>query len=484
MKKKKPVKFYKWAGYSLLALYLFSAAGFVWYCAALHMLPNGYLILAGILLAALGLLFAVMHKRPALSVLASVLTAVLTAGCILGAHYVSRTADMLSEISSSGTQKIMISTYVLRDDPAETAGDIAGYRIGILSGGHGESADKTVETLEQTTETDLDTVEFENAFQALDALKEQTVQAVVLNQAYVEIAAETEAYRWVLSDIRKLMETAYETTPKEELQASGDVPETFVMYISGIDTYGDISARSRSDVNILAAVNTKTKNVLLLSTPRDFYVEFQETGGAKDKLTHAGIYGVEASVDALERLYDVSVDYYLRVNFTGFVDIIDALGGIEVYSEYDFTVEPVKTYHQGYNQLTGLEALAFARERYSFSEGDFQRAKNQTEVIRGVLRKCASASFLKNYTSVMQAVSGSFETNMPKEQIAALVKMQLLDMAQWEVSTYTTQGTGMYAQTYSMPGQELYVIEPDEASVGEAKELLNRLYAENGKRTE
>ena len=255
------------------------------------------------------------------------------------------------------------------------------------------------------------------------------------------------------------------------------VPETFIMYLSGIDTYGGVSARSRSDVNILAVINTKTKNILLLSTPRDSYVEFNETGGAKDKLTHAGIYGVEASMNALECLYDVQVDYYLRINFSGFVDIIDALGGIDVNSEYEFTVDPIKTYTVGVNHLTGLEALAFARERYSFADGDYQRAKNQMEVIRAVIQKCASSSLLKNYGTVMNAVAGSFETNMPQEQIAALVKMQLSDMAQWTVSSYTTGGTSMYAETFSMPGQELYVIELDPAAVEEAKQLIQEVFA-------
>lgn len=318
--------------------------------------------------------------------------------------------------------------------------------------------------------------EFDNMFKMMDALKEQTVQAVILNDAYVGIVADVEEYQWVSTDIRKITEVAHEVEAKTDTAVPEDVPETFIMYLSGIDTYGGISARSRSDVNILAIVNIKTKNVLLLSTPRDSYVEFNVTGGAKDKLTHAGIYGVEASMDALERLYDIDVDYYLRINFSGFVDIIDALGGIEVYSDYDFTVEPIKEYHQGYNQLTGLEALAFARERYSFAEGDFQRAKNQMEVIRAVIQKCASSSLLRNYSSVMNAISGSFETNMPQEQIASLVKMQLSDMAQWNVASYTTNGTSMYAQTYSMPGQDLYVIELDAASIEEAKRLIQEIY--------
>ena len=254
-----------------------------------------------------------------------------------------------------------------------------------------------------------------------------------------------------------------------------NIPDSFVMYLSGIDTYGNVGKRSRSDVNILAVVNTETKKVLLLSTPRDAYVEYLATQGAKDKLTHAGIYGVEASMDALERLYDVGIDYYVKINFTGFIEVVDALGGIEVHSGYDFSVGTLKDYKKGYNKLNGIEALAFARERYSFPEGDYQRAKNQMEVIKAVVKKCASSSMLANYGSVMDALAGSFETNMPNAQIAALVRMQLSDHAQWEIISYTTEGTNMQAQTYSMPGQELDVIQLSEESIAMAQQLIENV---------
>ena len=254
-----------------------------------------------------------------------------------------------------------------------------------------------------------------------------------------------------------------------------NIPDSFVMYLSGIDTYGNVGKRSRSDVNILAVVNTETKKVLLLSTPRDAYVEYLATQGAKDKLTHAGIYGVEASMDALERLYDVGIDYYVKINFTGFIEVVDALGGIEVHSDYDFSVGTLKDYKKGYNKLNGIEALAFARERYSFPEGDYQRAKNQMEVIKAVVKKCASSSMLANYGPVMDALAGSFETNMLNAQIAALVRMQLSDHAQWEIISYTTEGTNMQAQTYSMPGQELDVIQLSEESIAMAQQLIENV---------
>lgn len=476
MGKLKRLKINKWIGYILLVLYISSAIGFTWYCTTLDMFPVKYIVIIAIVLAIFAVSIFLMHEKLILSMIGSALTVLLTAGCIIGSFYIIQTSKTVADVSTADVQTDIISVYVMKDDPAEELSDIKGYMVGIAKETDTEYTAKTIENLEETLGSSLQTKEYGSMFLMMDDLKKGAVKAVIINDAYVGIVSDVEAYNWVSTDIRKITEVAHAAEMQTESSVPDNVPETFVMYLSGIDTYGGISARSRSDVNILAVVNTKTKNILLLSTPRDAYVEYGVTGGAKDKLTHAGIYGVEASMDALERLYGIEVDYYFRMNFTGFIDIIDALGGIDVHSDYEFTVEPIKTYTVGMNHLTGLEALAFARERYSFAEGDFQRAKNQMEVIHAVVQKCASSSLLVNYASVMNAISGSFETSMPQEQIAALVKMQLSDMAQWTVSSYTTGGNGMYAQTYSMPGQDLYVIELDPAAVGEAKRLIQEVY--------
>lgn len=476
MKKLKELHIHKWIGYILLALYVVSAIGFVFYCTTLNMFPVKYIVIIGIVLAIFAVLLAIMHERLVTSIIAILLTIALIAGCILGSYYIIKTNHTITEVTKADKQVDIISVYVMDDDPAESLDDIKDYSIGIVKTTDRENTDKTIHHLEDTLDTVLKTSEYDSMFTMAADLKEQKIKAILINDAYVGIIADVENYNWVSTDIRKITEVAHEAETSADDAIPENVPETFVMYLSGIDTYGGVAARSRSDVNILAVVNTKTKNVLLLSTPRDSYVEFTETGGAKDKLTHAGIYGVNASIDALQQLYGIQVDYYLRLNFSGFIDIIDALGGIEVNSDYEFTVENIRTYQKGVNQLTGLEALAFARERYSFADGDYQRAKNQMEVIRAVIQKCASSSLLANYSSVMTAISGSFETNMPEDQITSLVKMQLSDMAQWSVTSYTTGGTSMYAETFSMPGQELYVIEPDPAAVEEAKRLIQGIY--------
>ena len=295
------------------------------------------------------------------------------------------------------------------------------------------------------------------------------------NSADIGIVGDDSNYAWVNDGLRQIASFTYETG-RTITQVAADIPEegsnSFIMYLSGIDTYGGTSTVSRSDVNILAVVNTETKNILLLSTPRDYYIGYSATGGARDKLTHAGIYGIDASIDALEQLYGIDVNYYLRVNFTGFTQIIDALGGVDVNSDYEFTA-------RGNTDPSGLQP-SDRRAGVEFREGAIPPSQtgtsreggNQMEVVRAVIQKAASSSLLANYMDVMSAVAGSFETNMPQEEISRLVKMQLSDMASWNITSYTTVGQVSSAETYSMPGVMLSVVLPDENSVTEAKDMI------------
>lgn len=415
-------------------------------------------------------------------VTAGFLAFVLAAGLALGIYYVAVLRDTIEQVATPEKPTTLLSLYVLSDDPAQAVSQMKGYVFGICSV---ESDQDELAQMQQKLSEALGqepaTASYADLFSLADALYGQSCRAMVLNEAYLDSMAEAEGYAWLRDGIRKV--DSYEFEEKEEPAPSEStsigqtappesMPQTFVMYISGIDTFGKLSARSRSDVNILAVVNTKANRIFLLSTPRDYYVSFAATGGKKDKLTHAGIYGIRSSVDALERLYGVTVDYYLRINFSGFVDVIDALGGIEVYSQQDFEVEGIKQYQKGYNQLTGIEALAFARERYSFAAGDYQRAQNQMEVIRAVVDKCTSPAILKNYRGVMNGIAGSFQTNMPQDQIESLVAMQLVGRKQWEISTYAATGANAYRETYSMPGRKLFVILPDLSSIEQAKQKI------------
>ncbi len=388
-------------GYRIgMILYMISAAGLVLGSFRAGIFPLRYSLSLGMFLAVLGGILTVIERRRDAPVLAGSLAVFLTAGCLAGIFFMTRTVRMIEQVAERG-----------RLESTEKAAQTAG---------RGAVPEKALEK---------------------DAEKVS----------------------------EKMGEEKIENAPENMMQPEKD---SFLVYLSGVDTYDGMEEEPRSDVNILAAVNTETKKILLISTPRDSYLEFSVTEGTKDKLTHAGVYGTDVSINALEQLYKVKVDYYLQMNFSGFVRIVDALGGIDVYSDYTFTTNENETFQQGYNWLTGERALAFARERYSFAEGDFQRAKNQMEIVRAVIQRAASPAMLLNYNAVMEAIEGSVTVSIPEDRVRELVKMQLSDHAQWEVEFYTVQGEGRYAETFSIPGEEVYVVDLDPTSIETARQKL------------
>ena len=260
-------------------------------------------------------------------------------------------------------------------------------------------------------------------------------------------------------------------------EANKITKEPFVVYLSGVDNRGELTEKARSDVNILAVVNPTTKQAALINTPRDYYVDLAGTD-SKDKLTHAGLYGVETSMATLGNLYGVNVEHYLRINFAGFINIIDAIGGVDVYSDQAFTsvgspgyYDP--TFAEGWNHLDGKSALAFARERHAFKTGDIQRGINQMKVIDAMVNKLKSPALLMGFSKLMDAAADCFVTSLSQEQISALVRMQLGDLANWDIQSYTVTGSGAKStKCSSAKGQSLYVMKPDENSVNEAKALI------------
>ena len=325
-------------------------------------------------------------------------------------------------------------------------------------------------------------MEYDSLPSLIDALLNGETNAVVLNSAYLDVLEEMAGYEDIRSQIKEATITQVKTeipqaaaeTEKADTGTQTGGQSVFTLYISGVDSRSsELVSKSRSDVNILAVVNADTRQVVLISTPRDYYVPLSISGGVPDKLTHAGIYGVQVSMDTLAMLYGIDIDYYFRVNFTGFEKIIDALGGITVVSDYTFDSKNEAGYHfdQGENYMDGAAALAFCRERYSFATGDNQRGKNQLAVIRGVLNKCLSTDMLLNYTQVLAAVEDSFETSVPYDVLSSLVRSQLGSGGSWNIVSYSVTGTGDNQVPYSM-SQSVYVMIPDESTVATAKELI------------
>ena len=283
---------------------------------------------------------------------------------------------------------------------------------------------------------------------------------------------------WAQQGLAALDKVTVGEEPVTDLQAMAITTEPFVVYLSGVDNRGELTEDARSDVNILAVVNPLTKRVALINTPRDYYVDLAGTD-SKDKLTHAGLYGVETSMQTLGDLYGIQVDEYVRINFAGFIDIVDALGGIDVYSDTAFTSVGSPGYYdptdfvEGWNHLDGAAALAFARERHAFATGDIQRGINQMKVIDAMLEKIKSPALLTNYSRLLEAVSDNFVTSLSSGQIAALVRMQLSDFAAWDIENCSVTGTSSSStHCYSAQGQKLYVMMPDEASVAAAQAVI------------
>lgn len=471
----------------ILTLLLAAAAGtFYWFLSATEMIASSYLAAVGICcLVILLITFLLTHNtRRKIPFVFGFLWFLLCLGVFaVGSIYLGQTQSALKKISGIRTEVSNVSVYVRQEDAAASLQDASGYTFGILGSLDRQNTDTVLERINSQLASPVQTVEYAGLTQLADGLNSQQVQAVIINDAYLDLYEEFEGYTEFPSGLRALsterVETQIETSP-QDTPTSGDTSQSLSenpvlnIYISGSDTReSTLPAKSRSDVNILASINTQTRQVLLLSTPRDYYVPLSISGGVPDKLTHAGIYGVQVSMDTLSMLYDVPVDYYFRVNFNGFVDIIDALGGIDVYSDYTFDSRNVAGYHfnEGWNTVNGEQALAFCRERYAFSSGDRQRGKNQMAVIQGVLNKATSPAILTSYTSVLDSAAGCMETNVPYDTIAQIVRDQLSGGGSWNVVSYSVDGTGDSQVPYSM-SSSVYVMIPDQSTVDQAKSLL------------
>lgn len=327
---------------------------------------------------------------------------------------------------------------------------------------------------------DVSMVPYSNLEELGYALLSGEVESIVVDDSYKSILENKEDNSERLSEFKSLTKTIYQFSirlSQSDISKDVDVTnKTFAVYISGIDTYGDISSVSCSDVNMMLIVNPNTHQILMVSIPRDYYVQLSGTTGFKDKLTHAGSYGIEMSIKTIEDLLDLDINYYLKVNFTSLIDIVDALGKVDVYSDYSFTSIEGYSYTNGYNSVNGVEALWFARERKAFIDGDRQRGKNQQALIDAIFRKATSKSVITKYNSLLNSLMGSFLTNMSVSRMTSLIKKQLSDGAKWTITSTSLNGTDSTNYTYTYSNQLLYVMEPNIDSIEEAKVMIKKVY--------
>lgn len=410
-------------------------------------------------------------KRLGLTIAGLILMLLAVVGSAISGFFLWQTVSAVQEITGAKVEHSQVNFYVVKDSTAESIYDLAGSAFGILKELDRSNTDAILEQMKTEYGLIPSTKEFDNLIQLADALQSGVMDVIVLNEAYLSLYEETPGYEDFPNEIKAVSTLQVEHVVESEKKQQETDPILNIL-ISGSDTRDStIDQRGRSDVNIIASVNTETKQILLISTPRDYYVPLDVgVPDAYDKLTHAGIYGMDVLTETLENLYKIDIDYYFRINFTGFVDVVDALGGIDVYSAYDFTAEN-HHYVQGMNSLDGEEALNFARERYAFSEGDRQRGSNQMEVLKAVFRKAMSPSILTQYLSILKSVEGCIDTNIPYDVISALVRQQLETGDSWTFESFSVNGSDAYSTTYSM-NQNSYVMIPDEETVSQAQDKL------------
>ena len=413
---------------------------------------------------------------------------VMTILLSVGASYLQKTIDTLKNITNANSETVHMGIYVRAEDAEHYSETATTYQYGILESLDRSSTDEVLRQMEEELGKAVSYQQYSSLPQLVQGLLDGQVDAIILNAAYLDVLKEMDGFKDISNRIVEVELNHVEIDPPQPAQTTqsqqGEQPPKdessapFTIYISGIDTRGSANVRSRSDVNILATVNPQSRQILLVSTPRDYYVPLSISNGVPDKLTHAGIYGIEVSQDTIGMLYDMNVDYYVRVNFSGFVEIVDALGGVTVHSDYAFSVRKDGQYYyfqKGDNYLEGKAALVFCRERDSFITGDNQRGKNQMAFIQGMVSKMLSPAILSNYTNLLEAIEDSMITSMPMEKITDLIARQLQGGGSWNVVSYSVTGTDASRIPYSL-SQYVYVMLPDETMVNRAKEMIQDVY--------
>ena len=444
-------------------------------------LPTTYLIAVGAVLGVL-LLINYFLMRPSKKhessktreAIGKMISLLLSVVLIVGSIYISQGNDLLGNITGATEKTNRFNVYVLDDSEVESLDDLSFKFVGMSKEFDDENHYLEAHNALLNQNSKIRIKEYDDyASLALDFYNGE-IEAMYVNEAY-DGMFETD-YPKFTSEVKSvwshdIVEQIIDIS--KNVQVSKD---TFTIYISGIDTTGPISTVSRSDVNMLVTINPITKDILMTSIPRDYYVPLADKG-KPDKLTHSALTGIENTVKTIENFMGIDINYYARVNFTSLIKIVDALGGIDVYSPKAFINSALDLQvKKGMNHFTGIQALRFVRERYALGGSDTSRLGNQQRVLKAMLNKAMSPSIIKNYTKLLNAVDGSFETNMLSEEILELIQMQLSDMTAWSFHSTVLEGDGqtMTGGAY-MPNQRLYYSVPIQESVDETADLIKQM---------
>ena len=438
----------------------------------LGILPNKYLFgIIGLIIVVIALITLCFFKfkKTLAKIIISIIEVLLITLSICACVYLQNTNSFFNKIHDIKTENEIYYVITEKKNNYKTINNLDNKKIGVFM--ENKDAIKELDKQIKFTKENLKTIN--------DVINDiNKVDAIFLNSAYYDLICEDN--NKFKNDTKIIGKIILKTSNEINNNNLNITEKPFNIFISGIDTSGPIGTVSRSDVNIVMTINPKTHEILLTHIPRDFYVKLHGIGDTKDKLTHSGIYGIDTSVKTVEDLLNIKIDYYFRVNFTTLENVVNAIGGIDVYSDQSFN-EYGYSFKKGINHLGGENALMFSRIRHVLNGGDRARGKHQEAVIGAIFEKVTSSEvLLKNYNKLLESLSDSFQTNLSSNDMKKFIKYQLDGMYKWNINSISVDGASSKGNCYSMPGVQTYIVIPYENTVEKAHDDITKII--NGKK--
>ena len=438
----------------------------------LNVIPNNYFTLGVSILLMLTIfivIFLFIKSKniiiKTIKILCYILTAILICSYSFGIYYLNKTRSFIDNITIINEEVTNYYIVVLKESKYQETSDLYEQTLAYF-----DNTDKKVLDslkLELTYSTTSDTNILKNK------LYNNEVEAILISDIVKnKIEDDDETF----SNKIKILETISIKNKIEDITKKVSIKNTpFNVLISGIDAYGNINQTSRNDVNIIATINPNTNEIILTSIPRDYYVQLHGTTGYKDKLTHASYYGINTQIQTIEDIFDIDINYYVKVNFTTVIELVDELGGIDIYADQAVNLGNNCKIKMGYNTVNGTCALAFSRERYSYIDGDRHRGRNQQEVIKAIFNKVSNTStLLSEYTNILNVLDGKFATNMDMNEVLNLMKYEINDLKNYHIESLQVDGYGSMGETYSYPYQKLWIMIPYQDTIENAKTYIKK----------
>lgn len=454
----------------------------------INVLPTKLLFLITIIFVLLDAIFALLlcyYTRAIVSkIICVVITLVLIFGSCMGGYYISKTGSLLTNITNvTKHAKNTVSVVVKQSSDIKNKSQLNGLSVGTLRTIGTQGSSKALKELSKDGIV-MNQSEYDSLSAMLEAFYNGEVDSIIINESSRSQILDMESYADFDNNTKVIYQTSYKVENTDKANAVSDITsKPFNVLISGSDTRGGFDENGRSDVIMVATINPKTSTILLTSVPRDFYVTTACDAadgcmqGALDKITHTGIHGTNTTKRTVEQLLGVEINYTFKVGFDTVTDLVDALGGVDVYVEPGYAVtNQYFSVHEGVNHLNGHDALEYARERYAYTEGDRQRTKNQQQVLMGIVNEATKPSVITKYASIMDAMANTFSTTMSNEEISDLIKYQINNNPKWKMEQYMVDGTGDTLMCAEL-GDAASVMVPDQSTVKMAKDKINAVLA-------